>query len=182
MSVREIIILTGDLSSGKTSLCLEIAKVAKEKGLDVAGMISPAVFTGSQKTAIDALDLRSWKRNRMAELHKGKKSDLETKRWSFDPSVVAWGNQVLADATPCDLLIIDELGPLEFERNEGWTEGFSALDEEKYKAAIVVVRPSLIDAAEERWLITRKINLDLSDQIYSTGEDIIASIDFHDLG
>jgi nucleoside-triphosphatase THEP1 len=27
---------------------------------------------------------------------------------------------MLKSATPCDLLVVDELGPLEFERREGW--------------------------------------------------------------
>jgi nucleoside-triphosphatase THEP1 len=182
MSSGEIILLTGGLLSGKTSLCLEIAKKAKENRLEVAGIISPAVFTGSQKTAIDALDLRTWKRKRLAELRTEKKTDLETRRWSFDPSVINWGNQVLADALPCDLLIIDELGPLEFERSEGWMEGLSVLGKKEYKAAVVVIRPTLIDAAKKRWEISQQINLDQTDQPLSLAEDIFSSIDFFGLG
>ena len=38
-----------------------------------------------------------------------------------DAEVLAWGTRILQQATPCDLLVVDELGPLKFERGEGWT-------------------------------------------------------------
>jgi nucleoside-triphosphatase THEP1 len=176
MSSVKIILLTGSILSGKTSFCLEIAKLAKERGLDLAGLISPAVFTGSQKTAIDALDLRNWKRKRLAELRTGEKTDLETHRWSFDPAVISWGNQVLAEAAPCDLLIIDELGPLEFERSDGWVEGLSVLERGDFNTGIIVIRPGLIDQANKRWEISQQINLDLPKQADRTAEDLLSSL------
>jgi hypothetical protein len=73
-------------------------------------------------------------------------------------------------------LIIDELGPLEFERSEGWVEGFSALQSKEYKKALVVIRPSLVNAAKDRWEISHLINLDLTDQEILSGEDILSLI------
>jgi nucleoside-triphosphatase THEP1 len=177
MSSGEIILLTGDLLSGKTNFCLEIAQKAKDKRIDVAGIISPAVFTGSNKTAIDALDLRTWNRKRLAELRQGEKTDLETRRWSFDSAVVNWGNQVLMDAVPCDLLIIDELGPLEFTKSEGWIEGFSAIESREYQVAIVVIRPSLVSTAAGRWKISREIDLDSLDPSFSKVEDFFSEFE-----
>ena len=182
MSSGEIILLTGSLSSGKTSFCLDLAQLAKKKGLDVAGIISPAVFTESQKTAIDALDLRLWERKRLADLRTSEKVDLGTKRWSFHPSAVQWGNQVIADAVPCDLLIIDELGPLEFDRSEGWVEGFSAVESREYQLAVVVIRPSLLNSAREGWDISREINLDLPGTSNPSYEEILTLLDQHGKG
>ena len=179
MSTSEIVLLTGSISSGKTSFCLDLAQLAKNSGLDVAGMISPAVFQDSQKTAIDALDLRSWERKRLADLRTPRKSELETQRWSFHPSAVEWGNRVIADAVPCDLLIIDELGPLEFGRSEGWIEGFSAIDSRHYRLAVVVVRPSLLSSAKEAWKISREINLDLPKTSYPSWEELLTSMIRH---
>ncbi len=51
---------------------------------------------------------------------------------------------MLESATPCDLLIVDELGPLEFERNEGWPAGLAAIDSAAYKVGVVVIRPELL--------------------------------------
>ena len=107
----EIVLLTGGLQSGKTNLCLGIYKLALEARVRVAGVISPAVFEGDKKTAIDALDLKSGNRKRLAELKTSHQTDLETERWAFYSEVVDWGNKMLEEAVPCDLLLIDEFGP-----------------------------------------------------------------------
>ena len=58
---------------------------------------------------------------------------------------------MLQNATPCDLLIIDELGPLEFDRGEGLLAGFDANDSRQFKASLTVVRTSLLEKARDRW-------------------------------
>ena len=64
----------------------------------------------------------------------------------------------------CDLLIVDELGPIELERGEGWQNGIAALNSGEYQAAVVVIRPELLDAASQLWpnasLITIQNNQD----------------------
>jgi len=160
--MAEIILLTGELQSGKTTLCLDIYQLARETNLRVGGLISPAVFKGDKKIAIDVLDLKGGIRKRLAELRTSHESDLETQRWSFDPEAVDWGNKMLLEAVPCDLLLIDELGPLEFQRGEGWVNGFSVVDSGEYQAAVLVIRPSLVEQAVRRWSDLRIINIDHS--------------------
>jgi hypothetical protein len=69
--------------------------------------------------------------------------------YRFDAQVLDWGSDVLASATPCGLLIIDELGPLEFVRRLGWTRAFDVLALCRYDLAVVVVRPELLVMAAE---------------------------------
>ena len=158
--MAEIILLTGELQSGKTNLCLDIYQLAQETGIRVGGIISPAVFKGDKKTAIDALNLKSGIRKRLADLRTSHQTGLETQRWSFDPEVVDWGNQMLKEAVPCDLLLIDELGPLEFQRKQGWVNGFAVIDSGEYSTAVIVIRPSLIEEATRLWRVSRIIDLD----------------------
>lgn len=159
--MNQVNILTGEIQSGKTTLCLALAEAAREKGLQLGGLLSPGVFKGEEKIGIDVLDLRTFQRRRLAELKGGLDSGLETIRWSFLPQAAAWGNQALLRAAPCDLLLIDELGPLEFTRGEGWVNGFEIIERGDFQAALVVVRPSLLEEARRRWDITR--TFDLSD-------------------
>lgn len=158
--MAEIILITGNLESGKTNLCLDLFQAARESGFRVGGVVSPAVFEEDKKTAIDVLDLKSGFRKRLAALGAHQQTGLETKRWSFFPEVVDWANQRLLESVPCDLLIVDELGPLEFQRGEGWMNGFSALESGEYQLAFVVIRPSLVEDAEKRWTISRTIDLE----------------------
>lgn len=145
-------ILTGPRGSGKTTLCRRLAAEAKALGWDVAGVLSPAVFTGGEKTGIEALDLRGGDSRQFAR--RPVDMDGSTSRhpsWIFDQIALAWGNQVLARAVPCDMLVVDELGPLEFEAGLGWSAGLKALDSRTYQVGLVTIRPELLAAARQRW-------------------------------
>jgi nucleoside-triphosphatase THEP1 len=69
-------------------------------------------------------------------------------RFRFDPRTLAWGNEALRHATPCQLLVVDELGPLEVERQEGWTRAFDVLNKADFGLALVVVRPECLVRAQ----------------------------------
>ena len=77
----------------------------------------------------------------------GQNSDIRTKRWIFNKGAITWGNQMLKGSVPCDLLVVDEVGPLELERGEGWTEAIPTVRSGLFKLALVAVRPELLDAA-----------------------------------
>ncbi len=169
-----IYLLTGEIQSGKTSLCLELVKEARKEGIRLGGLISPGVFQSGEKIAIDLLDIKSEERRRLADGSDGRSTEVQTKRWSFLPEAVAWGNRILETALPCDLLVIDELGPLEFHRNQGWVAGFTAVDSGDYQAALLVIRPSLLDKALTRWDVKGIINLDDPDQSINSGKKLIS--------
>ncbi|MEE8357000.1 MAG: nucleoside-triphosphatase [Anaerolineales bacterium] len=176
MKPGEIIILTGKIQSGKTNFCLDLAQNAKDMGINLAGVLSPGVFHQDEKTGIDVVNLKSWERRRLAVLRGIGQIGIETRRWSFYPEIVDWGNQVLKNAVPCDLLIVDELGPLEFEREEGWIAGISAVDSGEYQTALVVIRPSFLKMANQRWKVSRVHDLDNTQNTSCSSEDILARL------
>ncbi|MBN1218111.1 MAG: AAA family ATPase [Anaerolineae bacterium] len=139
------IILTGPPGSGKTTLCRQLANLARQQGINCAGLVCPARFHGSRKVGIDAIDLRTSECRPLAEADQ-RPAALRTKGYRFDVETIAWGVAVLDTACPCDLLVIDEIGPLELERGQGWVNALNILGEGRYEAAIVVVRPNLLDA------------------------------------
>ena len=155
-----IVLLTGGMEAGKTTLCLKILDMLKVRSWDVAGVICPPVFEGSTKTGIDILGLRNGEKHLLATLNKGAIEGLFTKKWLFDELITDWGNQELAKAVPCDYLIVDELGPLEFERGLGFLNGFTAINSRDYKAALVVIRPSLLSNGIKRWPDANVISLE----------------------
>jgi molybdopterin-guanine dinucleotide biosynthesis protein A len=159
MNPGRIFLLTGEVGSGKTTLCQELARKAQERGIDLAGLISPAVFKGTDKAAINALDLRTWKTCQLAVLAGSENSVVRTRKWSFSTEGIEWGNQILSRALPCDLFILDELGPLELELGKGWVKGLDAIDSGAYQTALVVVRPTLLDEVKKRWDVTGVIEV-----------------------
>ncbi|MCE1254946.1 MAG: hypothetical protein LWX83_15540, partial [Anaerolineae bacterium] len=64
--------------------------------------------------------------------------------WNFETDALVWQNQCLSRAYPTDLLVIDELGPLEFERGLGLQSAFQLLKAGLYQMALVIVRPEYV--------------------------------------
>ena len=68
----------------------------------------------------------------------------------FDPEVFERGAQVLAHATPCDLLVVDELGPIELLGGRGWANALEVLRLGNFGTALVVCRPELLEILEAK--------------------------------
>lgn len=151
-SVGNLWILTGTRGSGKTTLCRRLSAEAKSLNWDVAGVISPAVFDAAGKTGIEVYDLRSGESRLFARRPLDADGQpVPRPGWTYDQTALAWGNQVLSKAVPCDMLIVDEMGPLEFEAGLGWISGLEAVDSRAYKVGLVTIRPELVTAARLRW-------------------------------
>jgi nucleoside-triphosphatase THEP1 len=146
-----LILVTGESGLGKTRWCLALAERARVLGIGVLGLVSPALFEGGHKIGIDLLDLGSGVRRHMAA-HRGDSGQGQTTEyWRFNDDVLDWGNSILAGSESCQLLILDELGPLEFKRGSGLTNGIGLVTARRYRLACVVVRPSLLDDAQLLW-------------------------------
>lgn len=171
------LIITGGRGSGKTSFCIYLTYLLNTAGWDVAGILSQPVFQQSLQIAIDAINLQTGIRRCLATLNLDKStSEVQTERWVFDTSTVAWCNEVFRSAIPCDLLVVDELGPLEFERDQGWTDALTALDSGKFKYALAVVRTELLTLAQERWPTARLIKVTNPENIVSQASKVVAEI------
>ncbi len=137
-------VLSGEAGVGKTTLCIRAAGLLQQAGLRVAGVVSPARLEDGAKTGIFAQDIRSGERRLLAE--RGNRDGLG---WSFDTDALRWGADVLRAAPPCDVLVVDELGPLEMKHDAGWMAAWDILNSHA-GAAIVVVRPSLVEEFRRR--------------------------------
>lgn len=104
-----------------------------------------------QKIGILAEDLRSGEQRTLAYAAPHPQADLRLGKWYFDQQVLGWGNRVLENSSPCDLLIVDELGPLEFDAGDGLQTAFDIITAGNFRAGCVVIRLSLLAQARTRW-------------------------------
>jgi hypothetical protein len=144
-------------------------------GIDCSGIISPAIFDGQVKIGIACQDIRSNETKFLARLRNPEDAGVTTKRWSFDPAVMHWTDDQLVKAVPCDLLIIDELGPLESEQDLGWRSGIHALESNLYHTALVIIRPSLLEIATHRFKPVQIIKISVGDDPQSIATMILRS-------
>lgn len=167
-------LVCGERDSGKTQVCAALAQLLSLYGEDLAGLISPGVFVEGRKTAIEAYDLRSQQRRRLAipriaqdatEPPLAAAQEWTSRDWAFDEGVLAWGNAILRVSVPCGVLIVDELGPLEFVAGRGWMNGLNALDSQNYRMAVTTIRPGLLESAAQRWPGAQVHELDSIDDV-----------------
>ncbi len=148
-----LLIVTGEVGAGKTTWCQGWIKYVRARQVTVCGLLSPARFEDGHKTGIRLVNLATAEERLLAWLRAGEDTTgVATQRWQFDPAVLAWGDTILRAIEHTDVLVIDELGPLELERGEGWVSALALLDSSRhYDMACVVVRPALVPAALARW-------------------------------
>lgn len=164
MTKGEIAILCGSSGSGKTTALLHLLEYLIPAAPVCRGILCPPVFQEDSKIGIDLLDVSNRKTARLAEVNQTSETSLATHGWKLDPQTVHMGNEILRHSVPCDLLFVDELGPLEYERGEGLMEGFPAINSRNYQLAFVTIRPSLLSAALNCWPNALVYDVNVADQ------------------
>lgn len=145
---RLLYVLSGPRGAGKTTFCQKLIGLARAAGRDVAGLVSPAVVQDGARIGFDAKAIRSGERRILGRATPEPGLEVVLGRWFFSPTTLDWGNRVLAASCPCDVLIVDEIGPLELLRGEGWTAALEVLRTGAYRIGLAVIRPELLDVAQ----------------------------------
>jgi nucleoside-triphosphatase THEP1 len=160
-----LILLSGPVRTGKTTLCLRLAEEARARGLCVSGVLTPAILEDGVKVGIRALDLCAGETRLLARVDR----DLGGVRvgpYSFDDRVLAWVARRCERALGHGdgLVFVDEIGKLELNRGGGLARLIPALARPREGIAVAIVRDFLLDALLERVLATelRVVQVDVA--------------------
>ncbi len=138
-----LLVLTGPPGSGKTRRCLAVTAAARAVGLTVSGLL--ATTRREQVTAQRWLhDIRSGEQRLLGTENPATAVAAGEPRWLLRDDCLEWGDETLAAASPTDLLIIDEMGPIELVHHRGWLVGARQALAGPYRLALVVVRLRLL--------------------------------------
>jgi len=146
-----IIILTGERGIGKTTFCQTLMEKVERIGGHVTGVLSSARFKGETKVGIDIINIATKQKYHLAKRKKTADLQSATPGWEFDQEMLSWGNTIFDLNQKSDLLIVDELGPMELVHNKGWLNGIKMVNQRNYQLAIVVIRPKLINIGKHLW-------------------------------
>jgi len=145
--MAQITLVTGPSGAGKTTW---VNRAAQEFSGPLAGVISPGIYENGIRTRIDAHLLRTGEILPLAYAENLDSFATKTTRWGFVEATIDAVNEELRRSGAAALLVIDELGPLEFNRNQGFTAAFDAINRHAGQA-LIVVRESLLTEAVTRW-------------------------------
>lgn len=151
------ILLSGEIQMGKTTVCLRVAEQFCRLGYQPGGVVTPAVFEEDVKVGIRVVDLQGGEKMTLARADR-KLGGPRVGRYSFDSAALRLGSRAIkrAVASGCDLLIVDEIGPLELELGEGFALGLDVVRTGVIPHTLTVVRKAL---AEELRTHLREITL-----------------------
>ena len=145
-----IIFLTGDRQSGKTSLILEIAEQARRHGRQVAGIACPGLWKNQMRSGFELLELDSGQRHLLSKRVPG----LQPIPFMFDALGLEKGKNALSvrRCGGADLIIVDEVGPLELQ-GEGWAPCLDSLLQLTAPVQIWVVRRPLVQQVQTHFCL-----------------------------
>jgi nucleoside-triphosphatase len=183
----ELWLITGERGSDRSRWCQALLVETEKLGLSTAGVLSLPTIVRGRTVAIDLLNVRDGERRPLAILHawpgalpaalaieQGAADIFPTAgRWRFDPATLALANQLLREGVSVDLLVIDEIGPLEMRQQGGFKAALALLDAGSFRFAVVTIRSSLLDEARERWPGSHVIFLETSQCAAAPAHDIV---------
>jgi len=144
--------LTGERQVGKTTVCRQVAELTRGLGYGPAGVLAPALLSeDGLPVAYHALMVSDGQQRLLARAN-GDLGGPRTGRYSFDADVLSWviGRLRAAISQGCDLLIVDEIGPLELEQGRGLAPILTDLSTGRPPPLLLVVRPELIVQLQKR--------------------------------
>ncbi|MBU0617211.1 MAG: DUF2478 domain-containing protein [Planctomycetes bacterium] len=167
-------LLIGDRQSGKTSTCRRLAESARARGLTVGGIIAPAIHEQGSCAGYDVVDLATDRSTRLATIEAGGIEHVGC--FHFLPEGLALGRTALESAvgSPHDLVIVDEVGPLELSGG-GWCAQLDPLVR-RNGLTLFAVRRSLVPEVAHRWNVSAENCHDLADGADAIIERLIRSI------
>jgi nucleoside-triphosphatase THEP1 len=156
----EIIVLTGPSRAGKTTICRCVVETLRSRGLSVAGVLTEDGPGEGGASLQIVRDLRSNDRHVLARRH-GEAAEAGATAatdcpnqtepppllWEFDERGLAFGRRALrvAARAGCDLLVVDQIGPLEVRYRQGWTGVYEVVNAGHYNLALLVVNRKFVE-------------------------------------
>lgn len=112
-------ILTGPIHSGKTTLLKKVVKELKQQKQNVDGFLSEAVIKDRVMVGYDLLDLKEEKSVPFIR-KEGKENWENIGSYFFIPQSLEKAKRIILQSKEDDLLVVDEVGPLELEGGGLW--------------------------------------------------------------
>jgi nucleoside-triphosphatase len=110
---KRVLLLTGNPGVGKTTVLMKTVNTLKKSGYKVGGIISREVREGGTRVGFEILDLNSSKRGWLAHINQKKGPRVGKYRVNIE-DLTAIGARAILDAVEnCDVIAIDEIGPME---------------------------------------------------------------------
>jgi len=159
-------LITGKVQGGKTTLLSQLVERLKKDKLKITGFLSHGSFNEGQRSGFTLVDLEHGKQIPLATTEE-KPGWLNFRRFFFNPEAFKEGEQWIHNGLSQhpDLVVIDEVGPMELER-QGWWNILKHLVKRYDIPQLWIVRDQILPEIAEKWNVPEEniFRVDSSDQ------------------
>jgi nucleoside-triphosphatase len=107
------LLITGSPGVGKTTVVTKTVNLLKERGFSVGGMLSREVREGGARVGFEIIDLSSLKRGWLAYFNQKTGPQVGQYRVNINDLEGVSVRTILEAVENCDIVAIDEIGPME---------------------------------------------------------------------
>jgi nucleoside-triphosphatase len=149
---KRVLLLTGNPGIGKTTVLLKVVEALKVKGYSVGGMISREVRSCGTRVGFEILDLKSGRRGWLAHVNQKVGPQVGKYRVNLEDLDSIGAEAILRAVEECDVIAIDEIGPMELFSEKFRLAVGKAFESDKLVVGVVhwKARHKLIDDAKAR--------------------------------
>jgi nucleoside-triphosphatase len=150
--LKRVLLLTGNPGVGKTTVLMKTVNTLKGRGIRVGGMISREVREGGRRVGFEILDLTSSRRGWLAHVNQKSGPQMGKYRVNIEDLNAIGAQAVTGAVEKCEVIAIDEIGPMELFSEKFKEAAWKALDSRKLVIAVVhwKAQDKLINKAKNR--------------------------------
>jgi len=168
-----IIIISGNIQQGKTTFVRKVINRLERQNIEIGGIMSNVEYDGDQRVGYTLENLKSGEKIQLCNIAENKEWKKQGKFY-FNPDAVIQGNEILGfDNSNPDLIVIDEIGPLEV-KSGGWAPSIQKIAEEAKAPMLWVVRDSLVNKISRKWPVGKIYHFKLSEDLPAADVENIA--------
>ena len=148
-----VIIITGEIGSGKTTLISGISSLLKELGIKTGGIIAPAIYEQENKTGYNIIDESTGCKMQLSQIEEID-GVPRVGRYFFIPEALDYGRNALSveKNLKSQIVLIDEIGAWELQ-GQGWASSLNELIINCEMPLIITVRKSFLELVVENWML-----------------------------
>jgi nucleoside-triphosphatase THEP1 len=148
-----VILITGEIGSGKTTLINAIAARFRETGIEVGGILAPAVYANGVKTGYNIIDISTGDKKLLSQTDEIV-GVPQVGKYFFIPEGIDFGRNALSveNNRNAQFVLIDEIGAWELQ-GQGWASSLNELIINCNMPVIITVRRSFLEFVIENWML-----------------------------
>jgi nucleoside-triphosphatase len=149
---KRVLLLTGNPGVGKTTVLTKTVEALKAEGIGVGGMISREAREGKMRVGFEILDLTSNKHGWLAHINQRTGPQVGKYHVNLEDLENIGATAIVEAAEKCDVIAIDEIGPMELFSQKFKQAVKQALESRKVVLAVVhaKARDQLINEVKRR--------------------------------